>query len=325
MNTAALTTFKRAFGIELPIVQGPMSGASGPDLVAAVANAGGLGMLPVWGRSVDDAKTMVAQTKALTDGPFGVNLRSDFKQLDHISMAVDSGVSLIHLFWGDLKASAIHARSMNAMMIVTVDDAATAKAALDAGAHALIAQGIEAGGHVLSETPRDELLATVLDLGGEVPVIAAGGLATPGDVARVVNAGAAGALCGTRFVASEESIAHDVYKQTLVGAGASATVRTEVFDIGWPNARLRALRNSTYEMWEKAGCPKSGQRPGEGDVIMTRPDGATVPRYHAMAPGKGMSGEFEAAVMYAGMGVERVNDIRPAAEIARDLVSELSI
>lgn len=253
-----------------------------------------------------------------------MNLRSDLGQLDLISASIDSGVPIIHLFWGDLTASAARARAANGVLIATVDNADTAKAALDAGAHALIAQGVEAGGHVLSETPRDELLASVLECAGEVPVIAAGGLATPKDVARVVKAGAAGALCGTRFVASLEAEAHDAYKQALLSAGPNATVRTEVFDIGWPNAPLRALRNSTYEMWEKAGCPESGQRPGEGDVVMTRADGSGVPRYHAMAPKRGMSGNFEAAVMYAGTGVERVSDIRPAAEIARVLVSEIS-
>ncbi len=298
-----------------------MSGTSGPELVAAVTGAGGLGMLPIWGRSVDDATAMIAATKALTNGPFGVNLRSDLGQLDHIAMAVDVGVPIIHLFWGDLTASAAQVRAANGILMATVDNVETAKAALDAGAHALIAQGVEAGGHVLSESPRDELLASVLDCAGEVPVIAAGGLATSGDVARVMRSGAAGALCGTRFVASEESNAHDAYKQALLSAGPNATVRTDVFDIGWPNAPLRALRNSTYEMWEKAGCPESGKRPGEVDVIMTRPNGTSVPRYHAMAPAKGMSGEFEAAVMYAGTGVARVTSILPAAEIVRDLTS----
>lgn len=325
MNNSPSSVFVETFGTKAPLIQGPMSGTSGPALVAAVANAGGLGMLPVWGRSVADAQSMIAETRALTDGPFGVNLRSDFKQLDHIAMAAGSGAPIIHLFWGDPGPSAAAVRAANATLIVTVDDADAAKAALDAGAAALIAQGVEAGGHVLSETPRDELLSTVLDLAGAVPVIAAGGLSTSGDVARVVAAGAAGALCGTRFVASDEADAHDAYKQALINAGANATVRTKVFDIGWPDAPLRALRNSTYDMWEAAGCPESGQRPGEGDIVMTFSNGEGLPRYHAMAPKRGMSGEFEAAVMYAGTGVESVRDIRPAADIVAELASAIEL
>lgn len=325
MSSTISRQFVRAFGIEVPIIQGPMAGTSGPTLVAAVANAGGLGMLPVWGRSAEAAKALIAETKALTDGVFGINLRADFKQLDHIRMAVDEGVPVIHVFWGDPVASAAPVRGTASRLVVTVDCADMVKAALDAGAAALIAQGTEAGGHVLSETPLMELLATALDLAGDVPVVAAGGLATADDVADVVNNGAAGALLGTRFAATEESDAHDAYKQALHRAGPGATVRTEVFDIGWPNAPLRCLRNSTFDMWERAGSPPSGQRPGEGDPVMHTEDGKPIPRYHAMAPKRGMEGDFEAAVMYAGMGVGRVTGCPSAGELVKLLASKLAL
>jgi len=324
MSISAILAFRETFGTKTPIVQGPMSGTSGPELVAAVSNAGGLGILPIWGQSPEVAKNMITQTQSLTSARFGVNLRADLKQLDHIKMAIDMDATIIHLFWGDPNASAAPIRAAKAIMTATVDDVDAAKAALDAGASALIAQGVEAGGHVLSEIPRDDLLASVLDIAGDVPVIAAGGITTAGDVARVVVAGAAGALCGTRFVATEEANAHEGYKQALINAGADATVRTKLFDIGWPDAPRRALRNSTYDMWEEAGCPKSGKRPGEGDIVLTLPNGQGLPRYHAMAPRRDVSGDIEAAVMYAGMGVERLKAIGTAASTVRDLASKLN-
>ena len=228
---------------------------------------------------------------------------------------------MIHVFWGSPQRDVATIAESQAVLMATVDSPEAARAALDAGARILIAQGVEAGGHVLSETPLQALLASILELAGDTPVVAAGGIVTPHDVEAMKDAGAAGVLCGTRFVACEESLAHPGYKSALIAAGADATVRTQVFDIGWPNAPLRALSNSTYQMWDEAGRPASGERPGEGDVILRVGEGVEIPRYAAMPPMRGMEGEIEAAVMYAGVGVERVHDVKPAAEIVHELAA----
>ncbi|NOX81650.1 MAG: nitronate monooxygenase [Alphaproteobacteria bacterium] len=300
-----------------------MGGVSGPELVAAVANAGGLGILPIWASPPDTALQSIAKTQALTNYPFAVNLRADFVQTEHISAAVDAGVSLFNLFWGDPAASMPAINTGGARLISTIGDGDTAKRALDVGAAALIAQGVEAGGHVAGEMELEALLDVVLPIAGDIPVIAAGGLATPQDVAHVLSLGASGALFGTRFAATEESNAHDVYKQALIRAEEGSTVRTMCFDGMWPNAPHRVLKNSTFEDWEAAGRPPQGQRPGEDDIILHTPDGMTFQRYFVAPPGRHMTGDLEAAAMYAGTGVSKITNCPSAAEVMGDLVSQL--
>ncbi|MEZ5558163.1 MAG: nitronate monooxygenase [Pseudomonadales bacterium] len=314
--------FAREFNLEVPIVQGPMGGVAGPELVAAVASAGGLGVLPIWTMTPAQIQRAVAETKRLTAGNFAVNVRADLHQFDHVSAAIESGVSVIHLFWGDPSPYAKVIREANARMVCTVWDEASAAIAVDAGAQALIAQGVEAGGHVLSELPLRDLLDRVLPIAGGIPVVAAGGLATAEDVRDAVGAGASGALLGTRFVATLESIAHDEYKAALIEAGPDATARSECFEIDWPDAPHRHLRNDTYMAWQAAGRPEPGSRPGEGDVILKMGD-AEIPRYSVVPPRRGMRGQIRDAVLYAGTGVHRITNIPGAAAVVRDLASLL--
>lgn len=315
---------KELLGIQHAIFCGPMGGVSCPELVASVSEAGGLGFLPIWSSSPENAAEQVVATRALTDQPFAVNLRADINTTEHVEAAVEAGTTLVHTFWGSPEPYSAAILESDATLIATVDSAGAAQIALDAGARVLIAQGTEAGGHVLSETPLRILLDEVLKLAGDTPIVAAGGITTSEDVKVMAEAGAAGVLCGTRFVASEESLAHPDYKAALLAAGADATVRTKIFDIGWPDAPLRTLLNSTYRNWDEAGQPAQGTRPGEGDIIMRLGEGFEIPRYSMMPPMRGMSGDIEAAVMYAGMGVERVRDVETAADIVLDLASGYS-
>jgi len=299
-------------------VLGPVGGAASPELVAAVANAGGLGLFPIYTRSADVAVGQIKRTQHLTDGAIGVNLRADMVQLDHVRAAIDADVRIFHLFWGDPSPFMEVIKASEARTLVTVGDSVAARMALDAGADGLVAQGVEAGGHVLGETPLKQLLDSVVPLAGEVPVIAAGGLADTDDVSAVMALGASGVVLGTRFVATKESAAHQLYKEALLAAGADSTVRTQCFDGGWPNAPHRVLRNSTFDVWTDAGQPPSGKRPGEGDVVLQAGSLQFV-RYSAMHPMEGMTGDIEAACMYAGMGVGRIRDCPSAAEVMADL------
>ena len=314
--------FTRQFGITLPIVQGPMGGIAGPQLVAAVANAGALGALPVWTLNPAEVQAAVAKTRRLTAADFALNFRADRVQVDQIRAAIEIGASIFHLFWGDPSASAGPIREAGAKLLCTVGDSDSAMAAIDAGADALIAQGVEAGGHVLSEMPLTDLLDTILAVAGKVPVVAAGGLATAHDVARAIGRGASGALLGTRFVATRESMAHEDYKQALLTAGADATARSECFDVGWEDAPHRHLVNPTYQAWVSAGRPKSGTRPGEGEIVLRFGD-VEFPRYSVTPPRAGMTGEIRDAVMYAGTGVKKIADCPAAGAVVLDLVGQL--
>jgi len=323
MTKASQAKFVADFGLKVPVVQGPMGNISGPKLVAAVANAGGLGILPIWLNTVEQTIATINATQALTTNPFAVNLRADLVQLDLVKAALDSGITIIHLFWGDPALSMPPVKHAGASMIATVWDHDSAQAALDAGASALIAQGVEAGGHVYGDTPLQKLLPIVLELAKNTPVIAAGGCATNVDAINMLNRGAAGILWGTRFVLSTESDAHEDYKRALIESDEGETARSMCFDDFWSNAPHRTLANSTFKAWDAAGQPSAGNRPGEGDIILHAPGGIEIPRYHAMPPALAMSGEIEASAMYAGTGASQLSDCLPAAEIIERFATAL--
>jgi nitronate monooxygenase/enoyl-[acyl-carrier protein] reductase II len=130
---------------------------------------------------------------------------------------------------------------------------------------------------------------------------------------------------GTRFVASEESRASRPYKERIVRARAEDTVHTMLFDVGWPDAAHRVLRNKAIDEWEAAGRPPSGRRPGEGTIVGRMSMGGTmteVPRYFVGGPMVGFDGDIEYTALYAGESCSLVNDIAPAAAIVRDVVDE---
>lgn len=319
------TSFTRRFGLTAPLVQAPMGGVAGPALVAAAAEAGALGVLPVWFLPVEQAVAMVQRTQQLTRRPFAVNLRADLVQVEHLAAALDLGVRWVHLFWGDPRPCVRpFADRHDLVMLATVWDDESVRHALDAGAAALIAQGVEAGGHVRGTMLLAELLCTVDALAGSVPVAAAGGLVDAGDVAAVLRLGADAAVLGTRLVVTAESDAHDEYKRALLAAGDDATVLSTCFDGQWPDAPHRTLRNSTYLAWHAAGRPAAGSRPGEGDVVMRMPNGDAYPRYSMALPTRDSTGEVEAAALYAGTGVGRIDGVPAAGSLIAAIQRELT-
>jgi len=315
------TAFTRAFGLGLPVVQAPMGGVCTPRFVAAAAEAGALGMLPIWMLPPDAARAAVAELRALTARPVAVNLRADRDQDALIAIAAGEGVDLAHLFWGDPGRAAPAVRRAGARMIATVSDADTAKAALDAGAVGLIAQGAEAGGHVFGTTPLEALLPQVTALAGDTPVAAAGGVTSNAAAARAFALGASAVVLGTRLLVAEESEAHPDYKAALIAASGADTALTLCFDGGWPDAPHRVLRNSTFRAWEAAGSPPAGARPGEGEAIGRDPRGAEIPRYHCSPPRGGVTGEIEAMCLYAGAGVGEITRVQPLRAILDEVMT----
>jgi nitronate monooxygenase/enoyl-[acyl-carrier protein] reductase II len=190
---------------------------------------------------------------------------------------------------------------------------------------AIIAQGVEAGGHVKSTTSLLTTVPAVVEAVKPVPVIAAGGVANGKGVVAALSLGAQAVSMGTRFLCSEEASVTREYKERVVKSKAEDTVYTFLFDVGWPDAAHRVLRNKAIDEWEAAGRPASGQRPGEGSVIGTMPVAGNtleIPKYSAFPPQPGFTGDLEYAALYAGESCRLVNDIKPAARIVRDLVRE---
>ncbi len=305
-------------GTRAGVMQAPIGGAAGHDLYRAVAGAGGLATIPASWMAPDDLRREIADLRCVTDQPFAVNLVLHFEQSERVALCIAERVPVVTFSWGQPGGFVGQLYAAGCRVFVQVGDVEAGREAVAAGADALIAQGTEAGGHVWSSSPLAALVAALSQATG-LPVIAAGGIADAETAGAARAAGAAAVAVGTRFVASDESPAHGVWKDALVAASAADTVMTGVFDIGWPAAPHRVLRNSTYRAWEAAGSPPPGARPGEGEVLGTYL-GEPLPRYSVESPGPGVeAADYEPLCQYAGEGVDRIEEILPAAEIVRRL------
>ena len=268
-----------------------------------------LGSLGASWTELDVLRERIRSIGRITDRPFCVNLVLDFEQEERLEVAVEEGAPIISFSFGLHPQLLARARAAGATVLVQVGSAEAARAAADAGADALIVQGVEAGGHVQGVVGLLPLLAEVRRA-VSLPVLAAGGIGDPESARAALAAGALAVVMGTRFVASEESDAHPRYKTRLLQAEARDTVLTELFDVGWPASPHRVLRNSTYKRWEAAGGPPSGERPAEDEDVASG-----IPRYAANLPLAGMEGDVEAMAMYAGQSVGAIAEVEPAAAI----------
>jgi NAD(P)H-dependent flavin oxidoreductase YrpB (nitropropane dioxygenase family) len=318
-----MTAFCERLGIEIPIVQAPMGGAVGPALAAAVSNAGGLGTLALWGADIEALRRQVRETRALTSKPFAVNLNLEFPQEERLDACLQEGVPVISFFWREPSALVARAKAGGATVLHTVGTAKDARHAVECGVDVIVAQGWEAGGHVRGTVATMPLIPAVVDAVGPIPVIAAGGIADGRGLAAVLALGASGAWIGTRFLASEEVAIHPHYRERLLRATEEDTIYLEeLFDIGWPKAPHRVLRNSTVAAWEAAGRPATGKRPGEGEVVVTSKSRGPIVRYRSYTPAADADGDIDALSLWAGQSVGLVHKIQPAAEILLEIYNE---
>ena len=270
-------------GVELgfELMQAPIGPAATVELVAAVSDAGGLGTLAAsWTRP--DA--LRRQVRRLAGRRFAVNLVLAFPQEERLDVLCEERVPVVTFSWGVRPDMIERAHAAGATVFVQTGSPDAARRAADAGADAVIVQGLEAGGHVEGKAPLLELLGRVPDLG--VPVLAAGGIADADAAGAARDAGAAAIAVGTAFLVAEEADRHDGYVERLLAA--EETVLTDVFSVGWPDAPHRVLRNAALE--------------------------AGVPAADAMPTGR-RGGDAETMALYAGCGVRAVRRVEPAAAI----------
>jgi NAD(P)H-dependent flavin oxidoreductase YrpB (nitropropane dioxygenase family) len=305
------TKFTELVGCEIPIQQAGMGVVSTPDLAAAVSNAGGLGMLTA---SVDDLSADVDATLAAAPGrPFGVNFLMPFFDQAQLE-AVVHRVALVEWFWGQPNSAVVAvAHAAGALAAWQVGSPKEAVAAADAGCDLVVAQGIEAGGHVRGTIGLLPLLDSVLSA-VDIPVIAAGGIGTGRGVAAVLAAGASAARIGTRFVATPESGAHPSYKQALVSAGAEDTLLTGTFTIWWPDAPHRVLSSAVVAA-EALVDEQAGEVSGAGEPF-------PIPRFAVRPPDRATHGHIEAMALYAGQSVAAATAVTPAAHIVHEMASD---
>jgi NAD(P)H-dependent flavin oxidoreductase YrpB (nitropropane dioxygenase family) len=180
--------------------------------------------------------------------------------------------------------------------------------------------------------PQEERLGTVatmplvpamVDAVSPAPVVAAGGIADGRGLAAALALGAAGAWIGTRFLVSHEAAIHPRYRERVLQANESDTVFLEnLFDVGWPNAPHRTLKNQTVAAWETAGCPPSGKRPGEGEVIGTSGSIGRIVHYQSYTPGPDVEGDIDIMSLWAGQSVGLVSKLQSAGDIVREIADE---
>jgi len=315
-----------ALGIDRPVAQAPIGSLTCPELAAAVSNAGGLGTLAVSWRDLAETREAVERTRALTDRPFAVNLVLDDRTVEvpveeHLEAALDAGAPIVSFSFGDPAPHVDRCRTADVPVIAMVGSAAEADTVVDAGVDVVVAQGAEAGGHLDSDVATMALVPRVVDAVPEVPVLAAGGIGDGRGLAACLALGADGAWLGTRFVATTEAAAHEAYKRAVVEASETETVRSSLFDGGWPGRSHRTLVTDVVEAWDAAGRPPSGDRPGEGDSIAELSDGTVVERYDDLPPIEGVAGDPDELPHYAGQSAGTTDAVEPAGEVVRSLVA----
>jgi NAD(P)H-dependent flavin oxidoreductase YrpB (nitropropane dioxygenase family) len=275
-----------------------------------------------------DIRERVRRVRALTSRPFAVNFLLPVNRDGVIEACLDEGVPLLVMFWGDPQPWVADAHRSGARVLMQVGSVDEAQAAADAGVDAIIAQVCEAGGHVRGRTALTTLVPRIVEAVRPLPVIASGGIATGRGIVAALSLGAQGVHMGTRFVASDEANAAPAYKQRVVDAEAEDLVYCEnLFNYGWDNAPHRVIRNRLVQEWEAMGRPESGRRAHEETPIGTVVRGALQERvdfrrYAPMMLTSDFDGDVEYGPLWAGESCSLVHDIRPAAEIVRDLVRE---
>jgi nitronate monooxygenase len=321
-----MTTLFDKLEISLPVWNAGMGGGlAGPELVAAVNAGGGFGVLGTGGGiSPTMIRQLVQDTKALTSRPFGANIILPMSDGNDVAAVFDSDIDVLVLFWGDPQPFIKDARKRGMFVVCQCGNGDDAVRAEESGVDAIILQGTEAGGHIKSEQPLMDTIKEVKPHLSSIPFMASGGISDGLQIAQILNTGAHAASLGTRFLMTTESKAHAKYKEML--AAKEQTVLTTLYDKGWEDAPHRILRNQDYDIWEEAGYPESGTRPGEHDTVgstIFEGNAIEIPRYSAFPAVDTFRGDVEATPLYAGESVSAIDDIEGCANVIERLTNEL--
>lgn len=303
-------------GVGCSVLQSGMGGVAGPELAAAVSAAGGAGCLGGYKLTGPDLSMALQALVAATDGPVGVNLIPEVVGADKLASQVEqvlaeSPAEVFLFFFGtppdeilwDIRA----ARRTAVVQVGTVDDAVRAAEFCDV----VVAQGVEAGGHLLGTQSRAELLA---EIRAELPrtcVVGAGGIGGPNEAAAARSEGADGVCAGTAYVVAQESRAHSTFKSAVIDARPADTVITSTYHIGWPNRRHRVLRTAVTENSNQPATFIAKTTVGDSSYL--------VPRYSAATPTVDTTGRIEQMAQYCGLSCVAIDTTAPAAAITRAL------
>jgi enoyl-[acyl-carrier protein] reductase II len=294
-------------GIEHPIVQGGMAWTATAELVAAVSEAGGLGILGGGNAPPDFVRTQVRETSARTHKPFGVNIAIFSPYVDDIvQVCIDEKVPVVATGAGSPGPWMTQLKEAGIKIMPVVASVALAKRLERMGADLLVAEGTESGGHI-GDVATLPLIPQIVDA-VSVPVVAAGGIADGRGLAAALALGAAGVQMGTRFICAEECIAHPNYKQKIVKAGDRATITTG-HSLGHPVRAIKNPMTRKFAAMEKQGISEEDLiELGTGKLRLAVEEGD-------MAWGSVMAGQISGLIC----------DVLSAAEIIRRTVTEAEV
>jgi nitronate monooxygenase len=247
------TALTKKLKIEHPVLLAPMAGVAGGALAAAVSNAGGLGIV---GGGYGERDSLERELIAAGNTPVGVGFItwSLRKNPDLLNVALGHAPKVMFLSFGELGDFAPKIKKAGIPLIAQVQTLAQARDAVGEGADIIVAQGAEAGGHGSTRSTMP-FVPAVVDAAGDIPVVAAGGIADGRGLAAALTLGASGVLCGTAFFASRESLAHPNLKRGAIEGEGDKTQRSSVLDVArgipWPSQwTIRTLRNAFTDRWE---------------------------------------------------------------------------
>jgi NAD(P)H-dependent flavin oxidoreductase YrpB (nitropropane dioxygenase family) len=325
------TRLTNEYGIDFPFVSAGMGFIALPELVAAVSNAGGLGLLGVAVTPPPILKTQIDRIRSLTSNPFGVDLIYENTAMgpasteQHIDVCVEARVKVVVFFWNLPPSAWIdRLKAAGVRVWMTVGTVRQAREAAAASVDAVIAQGTEAGGHNKSTVGLLTLVPSIVDAVAGLPVIAAGGIASGRAVAAALALGADGVCVGTRLLASHEAYAHDEYKRRIVEASETDIATTALFGPEWPDQPMRVIRNRVVREWagRDAGTPPQPNPPAViGKTILAGHE-YSMPKFSAALPTPDTVGDFDEMCLAAGDGAAIITRIQPAAEIVHEMMAE---
>lgn len=316
--------------LDVPVGQAGMGGGlAGAGLAGAVARAGGLGTLGI--DTPQRLRTSIERVRAQAPGrAVAVNLLMPFVHRRHVEVCVDARVDVVVVAFGEKRGLVEHLRDAGIFVFVMVGTDAQARAAIAAGADGLIAQGREAGGHLVGTVAALDFLPRALAAAAGRPVFVAGGIATGADTRAALDAGASGVIAGTRFLLTHEANANRAYQQRILLA--DKTIETNLFGLSWP-LRHRVVPNAATRRW----CDQNGKakalpaalnaasRPlsalgyfDAGPLMRLQSPG--LPFFTPLAPVAGVPDSWlDSAALYAGETALRIGELTSAEQAVAEL------
>lgn len=313
---------RQFLGCELPIMCGAMTWVSNPELVAAVGNVGGFGLLAGGNTPVDILEKEIAETRKLTDKPFGVNLITIAPTYqEQLRLVCDQGCEFVVFAGSFPKESEIAmAKDAGAKVICFASTEQLAHSLIKRGTDALILEGSEAGGHI-GPVALSVLIQQILFQVDSVPIFVAGGIATGRMMAHLFTMGAAGIQMGTRFVMSEECAVHPDFKKVFRRAKARDAMATPQFDSRLPVIPVRALKNEGSQGFNRLQYELIG-RIEKGELDRTEAQYEVERFWMGALRNAVVDGDVKQGSLMAGQSVGLVNEIKPLEGIMDELVTD---